>query len=374
MQDTIGQIIRKLRKERNLTQEELAEQLGVTFQAVSKWENDSGMPDISQVIPLATVFNVSTDVLFGIDGTSNANEVDKIIKQARLKITYPVTKESIRQCYDELQQGLEKYPNNTSLLSQCLETGISLAYPENDTFDSENGETIYKECIREANIVIKYSKNTTDVLRAHMIMVLLHSAYGNFEMAQVHANEFPWRADMTIYEMKAYIAHFQKDYMTENKWRQNDFFYHFEVMLDDIVQMGCCHYHLADYNNAEYVFMQALAMIELVCKDENVVPHFHYRERGDIYSLLAEIYLKQNRPDDALNTLEKMVYYDVHELAKFKSGKKMNTPLLSDVDYDFYWIYEDYKKTMLLKLKNPAFEILKKDSRFVSLVKKAAEV
>ena len=120
--------------------------------------------------------------------------------------------------------------------------------------------------------------------------------------------------------------------------------------------------------------MQALAMIGLVCKDENVVPHFHYRERGDIYSLLAEIYLKQNRPDDALNTLEKMVYYDVHELAKFKSGKKMNTPLLSDVDYDFYWIYEDYKKTMLLKLKNPAFEILKKDSRFVSLVKKAAEV
>ena len=84
MQDTIGQIIRKLRKERNLTQEELAEQLGVTFQAVSKWENDSGMPDISQVIPLATVFNVSTDVLFGIDGTSNANEVDKIIKQTQL--------------------------------------------------------------------------------------------------------------------------------------------------------------------------------------------------------------------------------------------------------------------------------------------------
>ena len=55
-----------MRKERNLTQEELAEQLGVTFQAVSKWENDTGLPDISQVIPLATVFNVSTDVLFGI--------------------------------------------------------------------------------------------------------------------------------------------------------------------------------------------------------------------------------------------------------------------------------------------------------------------
>ena len=40
MKETMGQIIKRLRKERNLTQEELAEQLGVTFQAVSKWEND----------------------------------------------------------------------------------------------------------------------------------------------------------------------------------------------------------------------------------------------------------------------------------------------------------------------------------------------
>ena len=75
MSETMGQIIRRLRKERNLTQEELAEQLNVTFQAVSRWENGTGMPDISQIVPLSKVFGVSTDVLFGTVGV-NDKEID----------------------------------------------------------------------------------------------------------------------------------------------------------------------------------------------------------------------------------------------------------------------------------------------------------
>ena len=49
-----------LRNLRGFTQEELAEQIGVTSQAVSKWENNTGLPDISQVVPLANFFGVST--------------------------------------------------------------------------------------------------------------------------------------------------------------------------------------------------------------------------------------------------------------------------------------------------------------------------
>ena len=79
---SMGQIIKKLRKERNLTQEELAEQLNVTFQAISKWENETGMPDISQIVPLASVFGVSTDVLFGTYGRSDEEEVREILDEA----------------------------------------------------------------------------------------------------------------------------------------------------------------------------------------------------------------------------------------------------------------------------------------------------
>lgn len=299
MTHSMGKIIRQLRKERNLTQEELAEQLNITSQAVSKWENETGMPDISQIVPLASVFGVSTDVLFGTFGTSDEEEVCKIIRQACAHLTDPVTKETLRQCYDTLLEGLNRYPNNITLLMQCLEKGIALAYPENDTYDKENCARIYKECVRQADIVTTYGKNATDVLRAHMIMVLLHSAYGNFELARKHAGHFPWRSDMTIHKMNAYISHFEKDYHGEVVFRRQDFLYHLEAMLDTMVETGCCYESLSRYEDAEYAYTQALELIELICKKEENPRSFHIRERGDIFALLAEVRLKLGNQEDA---------------------------------------------------------------------------
>lgn len=59
----IGQTIKLYRKEKHLTQSELAELLGVSTQAISKWETDEGMPDISQIVPLGKVLKISTDKL-----------------------------------------------------------------------------------------------------------------------------------------------------------------------------------------------------------------------------------------------------------------------------------------------------------------------
>jgi len=66
MQLSIGSNIRTARKRLGITQEELASSLGVTAQAVSRWESETGLPDISMVVPLAKTLSISTDFLFGI--------------------------------------------------------------------------------------------------------------------------------------------------------------------------------------------------------------------------------------------------------------------------------------------------------------------
>lgn len=62
---TIGKRIRTLRKQHGMTQEQLAEQVGVSPQAVSKWENDNSCPDISILPILAEALNVTVDMLLG---------------------------------------------------------------------------------------------------------------------------------------------------------------------------------------------------------------------------------------------------------------------------------------------------------------------
>ena len=71
---TIGKRIQRLRKEKGLTQEQLAQKLGVSPQAVSKWENDYSCPDISVLISLAGALGVTTDVLLGADDLNTETE------------------------------------------------------------------------------------------------------------------------------------------------------------------------------------------------------------------------------------------------------------------------------------------------------------
>ena len=63
--ETMGKRISDLRKQKGMTQEQLAQQVGVTAQAVSKWENDLSCPDISILAQLAEALGVTTDELLG---------------------------------------------------------------------------------------------------------------------------------------------------------------------------------------------------------------------------------------------------------------------------------------------------------------------
>ncbi len=110
MNDILGEIIARLRKERGMTQEDLARELNISYQAVSKWENGVSSPDISNIKQLAQFFGVSIDALFGLeplpegpvvlqdrmDAAENAEEAGRSVKQS-VELSVQQPEESSRE-------------------------------------------------------------------------------------------------------------------------------------------------------------------------------------------------------------------------------------------------------------------------------------
>lgn len=76
-QEKIGKFIREIRKKNNLTQNDLAEKLGVTYQAVSKWENGKNIPDISLLKEISKIFNVDINELLEGEEKEVKNNINK---------------------------------------------------------------------------------------------------------------------------------------------------------------------------------------------------------------------------------------------------------------------------------------------------------
>ena len=81
MKLNIGDNLRRLRREQNMTQEALAEKLGTSFQSVSRWENGTTYPDIEFLPAIARIFGTTVDGLIGCDATPSDEEMESFVKQ-----------------------------------------------------------------------------------------------------------------------------------------------------------------------------------------------------------------------------------------------------------------------------------------------------
>lgn len=109
---SIGKIIRKYRKEKNMTQEEMALRLGVTAPAVNKWENENSFPDITLLAPIARLLGISLDTLLSFREGLTQEEINGVIYELdeRLKTT------PYEECFRWAREKLEQYPNCEGLM------------------------------------------------------------------------------------------------------------------------------------------------------------------------------------------------------------------------------------------------------------------
>ena len=168
----IGKKIKELRKERGITQEQLAESIGVSFQAVSKWENDIALPDITLVPILASYFGVSMDELFGFNSDKIELEVESIAERA-----YKFRESNPDKCREILEEGLKKYPDNSVLLSNLL-------YVLNYSHNPDNTIVV-------ANKIINKTTRSDLKYDAFRFLAYAYKAKGDIDSAKAAIEQIP---------------------------------------------------------------------------------------------------------------------------------------------------------------------------------------
>lgn len=147
---SIGSTIKRLRREKNITQEQLADYLGITSRAVSQWECDRTAPDISQIPILCNVLHVSADSLLGIDIEQKEKRINDLLAEAKKQWELGYNREGEKT----LRAAHKEYPNNHKIMSDLMScVWKSRNEPERtdeyDTLTQEVislGERILAEC------------------------------------------------------------------------------------------------------------------------------------------------------------------------------------------------------------------------------------
>lgn len=132
MQVQIGEKIKELRKRDSRKQEDLAKALGVTAQAVSRWESGGCYPDMGMLPAIANFFHVSIDSLFGYSNDREEKIQELTRKYNRFFIDNDMSKTDLSPVIDELRACLNEFPDEPELLRLLALTLSSQGQKENE--------------------------------------------------------------------------------------------------------------------------------------------------------------------------------------------------------------------------------------------------
>ncbi len=188
----IGEKIKSLRKQKNISQEVFANYLGVSFQAVSKWENGNTMPDVTMIPAIASFFGVSTDELFDFNLYEIEKNVEAIVDE-HSKYWYT----DKRKAEQIIRNGLKKYPGNDILLD-CL-IGVLSELGQND------------EVITIGKALVENTKYDDLRFDAYRMMAEAYKAKGEYELAKEAIEHIPEIYFSNLY-VKAYLLEGEEKY------------------------------------------------------------------------------------------------------------------------------------------------------------------
>lgn len=361
---TIGEKIKALRQKNDVTQEKLAEYLNISYQSVSKWENNNAMPDISLVIPIANFFGISIDELFDHDVDMQNADVDEYRKKD-LELAH---QGYIAERIALWREASYKYPRN----SHCL---LKLAYALWDTLNlGDEFESCREENAKEViSLCERILRDCTDNNERNGALQLLVFTYGDFTLSVANEKKAVSYANMTsdFYTCRDMLL--EHAYFTnEGKKKALKQKHHNNLQFLDCL---CMNIHLSTGRTPrEEIFAceTALKMWSALIYDENYL--FYHCRIASIYSQIAACYAKLEDRDKTLEAVKKALYHADKYDHLPNIVEHYTSVFVSAAAEDHSSSTKNYTETntqlILKNLSRPCFDFIREDEEFISLTSK----
>lgn len=205
----IGNQISRLRKEKGITQKELAEAIGVTAAAVSKWENAGANPDVELLAPLARYFGTTTDVLLDAAAQPDEAQADRIAENIRRKFR----DEGHRAGMDACKKIICTYPDHFYLrLKLAGMVTAHMMFLKETECTEENHLEFLRFGLKAIEPVLR-QRDSRYWPQANTIAASYEMMLGNYERAEQHLKEMkPVDVDVSMLYPVLYLY--------QEKWTQ----------------------------------------------------------------------------------------------------------------------------------------------------------
>ena len=294
---SIGTTIKRLRRERSITQEQLAEYLGISTGAVSQWECDRTAPDITQLPLLANIFDVSADEVLEIDGKKK----EEIIQVFLDKYDELSNKGDHISKFNLTKEIYGKYPNDYRVIEKyILELFNDPNYPNEPLGEEVHKDELFKLC---ENLL---EHCTTQKIRytAMDILSVLYINDGLIDKAKEIYEQFPDSIYDTVSELyeQMYCRYDGEKYI---EFIKKNLRYTTEHLINKIRNFGT--FAAATAEDKIRAYKKCISLIELIYDDGDY--GFAFYHLGHIHCLIAKLYYGVQDTENAVFHLEKGLHF-----------------------------------------------------------------
>lgn len=352
---SFGSVVKQLRLQHDMTQERLAELLSISPQAVSRWEQNAGMPDISLLPALANLFDVTTDTLLEVDVRQKEARIEEKRTEARAFSKRGHWREAIAV----LRSALKTYPRAYSL-SHELASAL-LSSPQEIDYTEEEYKRIYEEAAALEETVIKESGDTELINDAIATLCMLCGFLSTPERAEPYLNTLPsvWHA---------------KESLATHLYRGDQWLKTQRELIRTLLDLLALHidsvWGSGAWGTEEWrrdkiaLRRKKLALIDLMIEDGNY--GFFRQTYGWTELELAEQHAILGENEEAFRYLADAAKHAVLHDTAYRPEDTYTCLLFRGMEFGEVWhnIKENDAAHVLNALREPCFDGLRNDARF----------